>query len=853
METAAEEQTSFGLDLEVTRQDDVIDINRDDDFDFEIGGDDDLGPAEAADDSNGNLIHQANEPHDNDTYTYQPQEQAIQAAIVDSYGDESHDQVHDQGDDQVHEDLDFGVSVFDATAEAGDITEPAQDGSQSGYENQGADEEHVQGGVDEDVYYDQNTGEFESFENTTQPEVDQGHGLMKDATSVDYVHEEADLQDPIQETAVETNVNEYLETAAEDVDREEHYDDDEFAQDANVATENAENRQIGGEPAGASLAKNDPSVETVDESRWETVGHEDQSSKARPNVTVSYRGQEYFLFSETPDEDPDTYFLDDVDSIHRPLSQFLGNVREVIDSEVEASHEIFMKIDGLGLEFGESTTKDFLNQTTLAQIIGVNNKLVQHDGGSQSPELYIFLSVRSNPLNRFTELAKGADEGQGLSNFEKYYDEASGDASTTNEDEQSGFPQDMVSDDLSLDDTYDETGDAIGGTVDSSDVQQYRNPFRLDKVQQQSSVEAAISDVGIEAAEHETLATNAAEERFSEDVLRDTAELADGSDHNDVEADATDFREISIDNALADVTSVSGQVEERVVENWSDTHDVESHGGQGSADGGEAEESEKQVEVPIDFPQEEHERTDGEKSFSLQSSNCVGPGPCLCDDCYDLSPLGYAEGGGDYLLNNSRAATSASSSGHGPISGEKRERLMTDSHPDNTAADQKAQDPTTNAADDDDYLDLGDDDDHEQPVTETTNDDATGHRGTPQQTSHNSSATATLDGEDDGHGDDAAATQDHADPGHGANHTEFDTSQPEVDEIDWNHDDDDDDEMAVAIQNPGDLSPSSLSVKRSRQEDGDADGSGDENGSCWPGGTLQTHADKLLVAKRRRT
>lgn len=862
METTAEQQGQIVPNFEVEHQHAIIEITRDDEFDFEIGGDENLDSIEQADEANPHPTGQADgleghgtDIHVDDSYTHQPPEQAVQASVVDFHDPESHDHGHEM--------LDLEASALDTLGDTTGFTDAAQDDDQGAHEyyNQEENEEPVEDVPQGEIDYEETTGEFDGVSNVFQPENGQDHDLMDSTTSVEYVSEEADLPEPADETEadqngteVDTNIfheGEYSDRNTNNLDARGEYETQEIddSEDTSVAAD-AQNDSTGGDSADATLAQNEPSTEAFDESldqsNWNADDQEDQTLTARPNVTVSYKGQDYFLFAENSDEDPDTYFLDEVDSIHQPLSQFLEQVRQVISSELETGHEIFMKVDGLGLEFGESTAKDFLDQTTFAQIIDVNSRLVQQDGGSKSPELYIYLSVRSHPLQRFKELVKGADEGQGLSNFEKYYDETSADVSATNDEVQDDFTQEILSDGLSFDETQEEPDEVTGATGDSYDAQQYRNPFRVDDDEQESFVGATISDVvGNEGTEPDTLAVNEKEDDGLDGDANVDAEFTGVEESNTLGLDATDVEGLSFDNALGDAVSVSDQVEVDVADSFGDSHDATGQ------DVGETGNLEEQTEVQIDFSEETHERTDGKNSFSLQSSDCVAPGPCLCDHCDDPASLGYGCFG-EVFSTISPVFTPTGSTIYEQVSNVEWSLFMTDSHMDNKVADRKTQDSTFNAATDDNYLDLGDNGDQAENayLADATNNDATGYLDTSRALSHSSSASATLDGEDSGHGEDATVVQNPADPIRNLNSNEFDASQPEADEIDWNHDEDD--EIGAAAQNPTNLSPSSPSAKRSRQEDEAASGLGEESGMCWVCPIPQMHADLSPAVKRRR-
>lgn len=819
METAAEEQGHLVPTIELARQDATFGINRDDEFDFEIGGDDDLVSTGEPDDANGYLAHQTddNDARQDDPYTHQAQEQAVRAIIVDSHNPDSHG--------QGHEEVDLDGSAINTVDEADASIEATQGDAQAA--NNNIDQETNEGYVGQDsgshgqIFDEQPTGESETFDHAAQTEIGLDHDFANAATSVDKYGQEEDGQQDFAQTQVDENeaevdtnaLQEVLEKTAEFTETSGEYqkEEDNDAQEATAAA-NAQADSIGVVTISASFPNDEHPIEAVnesmDQSSWDAEEDEDLPSKAHPNVTVSYQGQDYFLCAEDPDEDPNTYFLDGVDSIHQPLSQFLENVREVISSEIEKGHEIFIKIDGLGLEFGESTTREFLDQTTLARIIEVNNKLVEQDGGSRSPELYMYLCVRSNPLHRFHQLAQGADEGQGLSNFEKYYDEASADASASHEDDQFGLARDVHSDDLAFIEAGGETEEA-GGSIEASDVLESHNPFGMYEDQQPSLDDASVYGVVATKSDEEielelSAAANEMEAQASFDVGSNT-QFATGGEHNNTELDAAGVQNLDFDDTQGDGLSVPDQ-KEGIPESW-----VDGQNGQGLRGVGQDEESRQETELLVDLSKKDLEGAEGENYISLRRCDCVGPGPCLCDDCYKLC-FSDVEGGSYVAFP------------------EERDNLMADFQPDNAAANLQAQDFTANTAYDEDYLDLGDegdDNDDEQPADHATAmDDGAGGASDPsRQLSDNSSMTATLDGEDNGHVDVAAVNQTSADqaPTH-----EVDTSQPQVDEIDWNHEED---ETGGVAQSPADLSPSSASAKRSRDRDEDAIGEGDESGT----------------------
>lgn len=851
MNATLDDQSRLVPDPVVGRQDDLVDTNREDDFDFEIGGDDGFDLTIEANSENVNIVDHVEVPEDHDqSAMYQSQEQELQGSVAEDQDDEGYEHGHEEGDT-----TQLGPDSLSETAE---ITQDAQIDNQEDSMVAGQEEadKTIENFSQDEVYYEETVGELEDPDNTLHPEPVQDHNLMNTATSVGQVQEGDDHQErtyEADEDGVETGNNAVQDfplvaETVQNIEIAEGYDNEDHAQSARIAAQ-AEIIDTRGDPTGAMLAKIDAAVEAagepLDQSNWADDDDQDEdNSNAVPIVTVSYRGQEYSMFAQAAEDDPDTYFLDGVDSIHRPLSQFLSDVREVIASEVEAGLELFVRIDGLGLEFGESTAKDFLEQSTLAQIIEVNDKLSQNDGGSQHAELYIFLSVRSNPHRRFAELAKGAEEGQGLSYFEQYYEESPADVSLIDDEELHGEFQEIVSDDLYPEQPYRQGEPAADGAGTGLVAQQYHNAFRVDNDQTQQDT-AAISEIlGAEAdpVENEIDASNVETHPFDGTVAGSADDAREGDD-NSFDLTATNAEAIPGDDTFGDAISVVDQVETEMGEDWDHNDGVEGLDGLGATEVGEA--TEEQAEVLIENSEERHESTDGEKPFSLSGNDCLAPGSCFCDSCLYLAFEDF-EGEADETTSDPSVSSPVSTDVRSfLLSGADWDILKADSpEEDHTAADSQAQGSIINMPNDEDYLDLGDD---AEDQIATANDNAVDQISIQQRVTPNSSATATLSGEENGQGDGAAATQDSTD----LHQSPEQTTQNEVDEIDWNHDEDED--IGVADQNPTDLSPSSLSAKRSRQEDQDTDGLGEDSGMFSVHSRPRIQAKNLPAAKRRRT
>lgn len=761
METTIRDQAHLVSDSMISQTTDPIEINQEDDFDFEIGGDDGFELTGVANDEDGNLGDQVGITHGQvyqaDIHT--SREQELHASVAGNHDDEDHD--------YGHQEVGASLLVPDSPTATAELSRDVQNDIESDVQDDCpvdlavADQEettkNVENFSEEEIFYEETAEEFEELGNTLEPE--QGHDadLTNTATNVPHVPEGTDFQGRANETDDEAteaanNAAKTPQLATEtpqNVEIAEDFEPEDHAQIAGAAAE-VESSEAADESNDAILANSNDNGEAVAESLEQSTWDEEddhEGSNAIPIVTVSYRGQEYSMFAQAPEDDPDTYFLDSVESVHRPLSQFLEDVRGVISSEVEAGHELFVRIDGLGLEFGESTANTFLDETTLAHIIEVNDKLSQNDGGSQHAELYILLSVRSNPLQRFAELSKGAEQGHGLSSFEQYYEESPADVSLLDDEEQQDVSQDIASDSSHPEDASGESQEAADGASNFLNVVHEQNSFHVDD-QQLSLNDAAISEILEAQNEPEQIeAEYNTTEAINDGNVDTVSDVVQGGDDNSLGLAAANVEAIDDDNNFGDAISLEEQAETEAGEGWDHDEDVGALDGVGVMEAEEA--TDEQTELLINKSEEGHEHSN---------------------------------------------------------------------------------DSATNIPNDEDYLDLGHDAET-QAEAATTDDNAAEQSDNQQRTTPNSSATATLNGEENGQVDEVVANQDAVDPAEG---TSEPMNQNEDDEIDWNHEDDDD--IGVADQNPTDLSPSSLSAKRSRQEDEGMDSLGEDS-----------------AAKRRRT
>lgn len=87
-----------------------------------------------------------------------------------------------------------------------------------------------------------------------------------------------------------------------------------------------------------------------DEENEESPGSAEESSL---DVVVYYLENEYNLFSEAADDDPNDFFLADKSVVSAPLTSFFTTLRDVISEEIPSQNELVVRVDGLGLEIGE--------------------------------------------------------------------------------------------------------------------------------------------------------------------------------------------------------------------------------------------------------------------------------------------------------------------------------------------------------------------------------------------------------------------------------------------------------------------------------------------------------------------
>ncbi|CAK7215960.1 hypothetical protein SCUCBS95973_002643 [Sporothrix curviconia] len=227
------------------------------------------------------------------------------------------------------------------------------------------------------------------------------------------------------------------------------------------------------------------------------------------DVVVTWGEQVCPLFKTPGVEDPDSFYLDDYEAMNLPLSTFLETIRSSISSWVHGSDEIYIRVEDLGLEFGETTTEALLSQVTFHNLLALHNTLAKNDDANATKGVHITLGTRPNCLLRLKDLVSGAGAGKGLSAFQSAssrMDDSSDESAEAEAESDDSSPdvevEDMLEED---DDDADEGADEdVDEDIDEDDAVDVDMAGSLDdqSVAGQSFAEAAAEEAG--GAELET-------------------------------------------------------------------------------------------------------------------------------------------------------------------------------------------------------------------------------------------------------------------------------------------------------------------------------------------------------------
>ncbi|CAK7272543.1 hypothetical protein SEPCBS119000_005179 [Sporothrix epigloea] len=346
------------------------------------------------------------------------------------------------------------------------------------------------------------------------------------------------------------------------------------------------------------------------------------------DVMVTWGGQVCPLFKMPGVEDPDSFYLDDYEAMDYPLSKFLQTIRTSISSWVQASDEIYIRVEELGLEFGETTTEALLSQVTFHNLLALHSTLANNDDADAAEGVHITLGTRSNCLLRLKDLVSGAGSGKGLSSFHSAShprDESSDESFEAEAESDDSLPDDVIDDmhDEDDEDNVDEDEDEDGGI----DV---RMSGSLDdpKAADQSIVDVAVN--GSDGAELKTPFTE-----NEEDADYGAAEEAHYVDYTDGGDDASNGVLLEIEN-LSEVATPDANI----AKDAEFTADEESHL-KGLDD------DRKSVEQPNAL--EQLESTNGDEGYVEQHEDGATAQPLRESDTAGQDDEFHGEDGDDYL------------------------------------------------------------------------------------------------------------------------------------------------------------------------------------------------------------
>jgi len=210
--------------------------------------------------------------------------------------------------------------------------------------------------LDEIDYDDDNLGA--AVETGSQSALESGHDSAEagsaTATYYESVQEPAgELQPGLEQPYVdsETNADVPADLAALDNDFGDSFQDlpDESLQDLPDEPES----QMEGEITDHTFGNGD---EGLDFDAGE-LGY----SAFPPNVSVTWGDEVCPLFKTDESNDPESFYLSDLGVLDIPLSGFLASIRQSISKWVKKRDEIHLRINELGLEFGEVCYLSFLH------------------------------------------------------------------------------------------------------------------------------------------------------------------------------------------------------------------------------------------------------------------------------------------------------------------------------------------------------------------------------------------------------------------------------------------------------------------------------------------------------------
>ncbi|KAI2780025.1 hypothetical protein F4815DRAFT_445576 [Daldinia loculata] len=467
------------------------------------------------------------------------------------------------------------------------------------------DVQHQASGDDEsEIGYDSDDNDDNSLQHGEQPSttVASDHGSVAEHPA-EQEQEQVNQQDPTDLGDTEQLGSDLHDESANDHESSNQpYDKEETgAPDADETQSQSDKHDAEPEDPEAGVAGDQEKTPRATEAFVEHPF----SVATRHEMYISYGNTDYRLFAKSEADDPNKYFLSDMAALELPLGQLLSSLRDVISDELSPLDELVMHVDGLGLEFSESSAADILEKFTFGDILGLYDRLVKNDRAEPSPDLYTYLMVRPNCRQRFIALRDSADSGRGLSEIAIYREETPIDGEEAGDfDSHSPYALPPGEEDEAYD--YEESG-AVEDEADQGEAGEAENNDEPNS----PSVHGSAIGTNTEDPAGEADAADTADEANEADEADEAGENADNN------ADAS-----------ADATTADGLID------FSDD------------------------ELDLSSTKQGNSHT---SLFNPSvSTGCTRTKTCICDDCFAVEIMGMEAG---WQLDSLKSASSGSAVG----------------------------------------------------------------------------------------------------------------------------------------------------------------------------------------------
>ena len=289
-----------------------------------------------------------------------------------------------------------------------------------------ANEEAQDGGADASIEYQDEIG-YEDDEsalpdatNSITEEAREPH--TEQSADIQDVYGQQDVSEPQEEAYVDeqSDADENGENKAPDALDGSLQQEDAAGQDEDDGFQDNDD----GGPGAVDSAQESTHQSELDHGRTPASNADDfenadsdasDSSTMDLDIVVHYNQGQYALVGELT-ADPDTYFFSDEKVLTWPLSHFLASIRTVLSDEVSAGDELCIRVESLDFEFGEKSSKKFLERSFFDIIkcfVGLagSSRLTSKDSSTLNLALMVRRDCEGHFCELLTEAGLAHDEG----------------------------------------------------------------------------------------------------------------------------------------------------------------------------------------------------------------------------------------------------------------------------------------------------------------------------------------------------------------------------------------------------------------------------------------------------------